>query len=109
MLANKIFPQSGGLAWAADLNRLFVHPARQGRKIGSLLVRTVFAGAEAQGLDTVFLISVPHPRPFYLKMGFVDRDFWDVDLRPWGPMCGGFGMFRFQGMVWEKEKASVRC
>ena len=66
--------------------------------MGSLLVGQVIAWAEAEKRD-VYLISVPHPHAFYRKIGFVDREFWDVDLRPWGPEFGGLGWFRFQGMV----------
>ncbi|MCJ1286606.1 hypothetical protein MMC26_005952 [Xylographa opegraphella] len=81
-----------------DLNRLFVRPSSQGRGVGSMLVARVLAWAEVARRD-VYLISLPHPHAFYRKLGFVDKESWDVDLRPWGPEFGGLGVFRFQGMV----------
>jgi len=83
---------------SAHLNKLFVRPGAQRQGIGSLLVEWAIKKAHAEGLD-MFLVSVPYPHDFYLNRGFEDVESWDIDLGPWGPKFGGFGVFRFQGMI----------
>lgn len=64
--------------------------------------------ANAQFL-AICLISILYPHTFYLTKGFVDSEFsYDVDLSPWGPEFGGFGIFRLRGMVREASRRDTR-
>lgn len=47
----------------------------------------------------LFLTSVPSAYSFYRKLGFMDTVYVDIDLAPWGPENGGYGVYRLQGMA----------
>lgn len=44
--------------------------SKQGRGIGSMLIRQIIANARTRGLKTITLETVPEARGFYNKMGF---------------------------------------
>ncbi|MDE1993459.1 MAG: GNAT family N-acetyltransferase [Rhizobiaceae bacterium] len=53
------------------LDMMFVHPDYQGRGVASLLLATVEAATQRQGLDRIFTEASLTARPFFERRGFV--------------------------------------
>lgn len=53
----------------------------------------------------IYLQAYPGAHGVYLRLGFVEKIFKDVDLNEWGAKRRGFGVYRGRGMLWEPEKA----
>ena len=75
--------------WMGDekyiyLNTLVIHPDHQGHGIGSALLRWVIARTEADGVPC-WLNSSPVAYSLYVKAGFKEVGFQDVDLREFVP------------------------
>ena len=76
-------------AWMGDkkyiyLNTLVVNPHHQGHGVGSALIRWATAKADADGVPC-WLNSSPVAYPLYVKAGFKEVGFKDVDLREFAP------------------------
>ncbi|KAF4626415.1 hypothetical protein G7Y89_g11744 [Cudoniella acicularis] len=75
-----------------------VAPKFQGKGIGSRLLMHCLDIVDDEGLAT-WLTAVPGSHALYLRFGFEDRGFFDIDLNEWdGGRCKGFGAYRSYAM-----------
>jgi predicted N-acetyltransferase YhbS len=64
-----------------------VHPKHQKRGLGSLLMRDCMEIADAAGLP-IYLAFFSGAHPLYLRLGFKDLKYSDVDLGEWARSKG---------------------
>ncbi|KAF9637086.1 hypothetical protein BFW01_g7982 [Lasiodiplodia theobromae] len=81
-----------------ELTWIYVSAAHRKRGIGSELVRLASEKAKAAGLPLA-VGSEPQAYGFFLKQGFKDTKYADIELRRWAPDNCGFGVFRISGMI----------
>jgi N-acetylglutamate synthase-like GNAT family acetyltransferase len=79
------------------LTSIFVTPSYRKHGIGSQLVQLCIDKAKSAQLP-LFLCSVPTSHQFYLKLGFKDVSYVDIDLSNWAPGYSGYGVYRLYGM-----------
>jgi putative acetyltransferase len=73
-----------------NLDMMFVHPAHQGIGVASLLLETIEAAANAQGISRLFTEASITARPFFEKRGFAVLAAQRVEKR--GQMLTNFRM-----------------
>lgn len=82
-----------------DLSTFVVTPRYQGRGIGSELLGHCLEIADRDGLPT-WLSSFPGSHHLYLRFGFEDVEYTDLDLNKWDHYrFRGFGIYRQYSMV----------
>ena len=81
-----------------ELTHIFVKPLHRNNGIGSQLVRLAVERAGEVEIPLT-VCSEPGSHDFFLKRGFTDTKFADIDLTKWAPKYSGFGIFRLSGMV----------
>lgn len=83
----------------ADVSAFAVEPRFQGKGIGSQLLKTCLDIADKTSLET-WLISFPGSHGLYLRLGFRDVDYRDIDLGAWDKgKLRGYGVYRQYAMV----------
>ncbi|KAL3444905.1 hypothetical protein BJX65DRAFT_282686 [Aspergillus insuetus] len=82
-----------------EITYVGVKPSCRNRGIGAKLVHECFNRAKKAGIPLI-LNAEPEALDFYLKLGFKETGFADVDLAQWMPPNSGFGKFRWTGMIW---------
>ncbi|KAI0197865.1 acyl-CoA N-acyltransferase [Astrocystis sublimbata] len=81
------------------LSAFAVDPCQQGKGVGSMLLRHCMQIADDAALPA-WLISFPGSHNLYLRFGFCDTDYRDVDLNAWDQnRLRGFGLYRHYAMV----------
>jgi predicted N-acetyltransferase YhbS len=71
-----------------DLYILATAPEFQGKGVGSMLLDWGLEIAKQEGLDA-WLLAAPSAHEFYIKKGFEDVGFFDLDLEACGIQNGG--------------------
>jgi GNAT superfamily N-acetyltransferase len=77
-----------------------IDPKYQGKGLGSMLLETCIAMADAEELP-IFLQSMPAPYSLYARHGFTVLDHVDIDLSEWGRKLCGYGIHRSYAMMRE--------
>ncbi|KUJ12188.1 acyl-CoA N-acyltransferase [Mollisia scopiformis] len=89
------------------LDFIFVSPSLRNKGLGTQLVDLCLEKAKEEKLP-LKVCSVPSAVGFYRRLGFREIGFADLDLAVWGPEKGGFGVYRFWGLVYgEYESEGV--
>ena len=58
---------------------------------------------DAAGLP-IYLTAFPGAHPMYMKLGFKDLTYFDVDLNEWGTKQRGYGVYRSYAMLRQPGK-----
>lgn len=66
----------------AEVGRLFVEPEFMGQGVGRALLNDLRKGAQAAGLDVLWILADPQAEPFYLRMGAVREGMRPSDAIP---------------------------
>ncbi|KAL4884886.1 acyl-CoA N-acyltransferase [Aspergillus karnatakaensis] len=82
-----------------ELTYIIVKSEHRGREIGARLMEHVFNKSRSLGVP-IALVSEPQVLDFFLRQGFRERKYVDIDLAQWAPANSGFGDFRLTGMIW---------
>jgi N-acetylglutamate synthase-like GNAT family acetyltransferase len=83
-----------------------VIPKCQGKGIGDKLLRHCFEPTDRDALP-IWLSTFPGSRDFYLKMGFVEVDYADLDLNACDKFrYRGYGIYRSYAMVRQPNDTS---
>lgn len=64
------------------------------------MVQLAIEKAKDMGLP-IFVSSEPQARSLFVKAGFKETSFFDIDLSPRAPEHCGFGVFRLSGLIME--------
>lgn len=86
-----------------DISAFAVHPLYQGQGIGSQLLKHCLDITNKSSLRT-WLIAFPGSHSLYLRFGFKDVEYRDVDLNAWdNGRLRGYGVYRQYAMVRRQE------
>lgn len=82
-----------------DISAFAVNPVYQGQGIGSQLLKHCLDITDKSPLRT-WLIAFPGSHSLYLRFGFKDVEYRDVDLNAWdNGRIRGYGVYRQYAMV----------
>jgi ribosomal protein S18 acetylase RimI-like enzyme len=83
----------------AEITYVGVKPSCRNRGIGAKLIHECFNRAKKAGFPLT-LNAEPEAVKFYLKLGFKETGYADIDLARWMAPNSGFGNFRWTAMIW---------
>ncbi|KAF2713410.1 hypothetical protein K504DRAFT_369076 [Pleomassaria siparia CBS 279.74] len=85
-----------------ELTHIYIAPSHRRHGLGSRLLQLAISKAEEAGVP-LMLASEPEAHGFFVKRGFADRGYVDIDLAKWAEEKSGFGIFRLRGMEMKRR------
>ncbi|KAI1387598.1 uncharacterized protein F4822DRAFT_288148 [Hypoxylon trugodes] len=92
---NQIEPEITGDHY--ELTHIYVDPASRRQGIGTQLIQVCHDRAQAEKLPLTICVE-PNHHDFFVKQGFKDEKYVDIDLRQWAAENSGYGNFRISRM-----------